>query len=385
MRHPSEGQLRAYGDDALNAAERARVEQHLATCQRCTRVAVALQARGARVRTWMSSMEAQPPRTPLPASAARRHVDAHLSAQRERTMRNSIFARRYRPAWVAAALIIAIGVSMLFAPVRTLAGNLLSLFRVRQIAFVEVDTTRMPDNETLEEAIRKLEGVMEEQLALQVEGTRRTADAATARSEAGYAVRFPEALGEPEVVLEPGIRAAGQIELARIRALLTELGYADVELPDELDGAEVSIAFGTMVSASYGPCSDDQASKGGLAEGCIEFGQVPAPLLSAPPALDIDRLGSAYLQLLGMSPNEAAQFSSRVNWATTLVIPLPRTTSLGYEDIVVDGVTGTIVRPVPPSTHVDEYLVLWVKNEVVYALHGTGSTEEAIAIANSLH
>ena len=132
MKHPSEGQLRAYGDDALHAAERARVEQHLATCKRCTRVAAALQVRGARVRTWMSSMETQPPRTPLPASAARRHVDAHLSAQRERAMRNSIFARRYRPAWVAAALVIAIGVSMFFAPVRTLAGNLLTLFRVRQ-------------------------------------------------------------------------------------------------------------------------------------------------------------------------------------------------------------------------------------------------------------
>ena len=180
MRHPSEGQLRAYGDGALDAGERMRVEQHLATCARCTRTAAALEARGTRVQTWMSSMEAQPPRAPLPASAAQRRVNAHLSAQRENAMRGSIFARRYRPAWVAAALVVAVTVSLFFAPVRTLAGNLLSLFRVRQITFVEMDVTRLPDNETLAEAVHKLEGIMEEQLDLHVEGAPRSVDAAAA-------------------------------------------------------------------------------------------------------------------------------------------------------------------------------------------------------------
>ncbi len=302
-------------------------------------------------------------------------------------MRQSIFGRRYRPAWVAVALIVAVGLSMSFAPVRTLAGNLLSLFRVREITFVQVDPTRLPDDETLQAALHKLEGIMEEQLDLQVEGTSRAVDVAEARTQAGYAVRFPDALQEePGVVLRPGLRAVGEIDLARVRALLSELGYGGVDLPDALDGAEVSVEFGTMVSATYGECERGKGSSGGgLPEGCIEYAQVPAPQLSAPPELDVEQLGRAYLQLLGMSHEEAAQFSERVNWATTLVIPLPPSAFLGYEDIVVDGVTGTMVRPSAPRPYVDEYLLTWVRNEVVYALHGTGSTEEALAIANSLH
>ena len=52
--------------------------------------------------------------------------------------------------------------------------------------------------------------------------------------------------------------------------------------------------------------------------------------------------------------------------------------------MAVDGVVGTMVRPVPPSPYVDEYLLMWVKDEIVYALHGVGSVEEAIGIADSL-
>jgi hypothetical protein len=294
-------------------------------------------------------------------------------------------ARRYRPAWIVTALILAVGTSLLFSPVRTLAGNLLSLFRMSEVTFVQIDAEHMPDSQTLAEAAHKLEGLMEEQLALEVQGTARAADVAEARADAGYAVRFPGALDEaPVVMLEPGLYAAGQIDLPSVRALLGELGYGGVDLPDELDGAEVSVRFGTMVSASYGECERAGVKGAELPDGCVEYAQVPAPLLSAPPELDVDRLGRAYLELLGMSAEEAALFSERVNWATTLVIPLPPSAYLGYKEIVVDGVTGTVVRPVAPSPHVDEYLLVWVRNEIVYALHGVGTTEEALTIANSL-
>jgi hypothetical protein len=172
------------------------------------------------------------------------------------------------------------------------------------------------------------------------------------------------------------------IDLPRIRLLLSEMGYHDVDLPDTLDGAAVGIQFESVVSATYGECGSSQ--DGTWAPGCVEFAQVPAPRVSAPPELDVDRLGQAYLQLLGLSAGEARQFSERVDWTTTLVVPLPQFANLTYQSVPVDGAEGTLLRPSPSSRHAKEYLLTWIKEDTVYALHGAGSTEEALSIAGSL-
>jgi len=298
-------------------------------------------------------------------------------------MRHNVFSRRYRPAWIAAGLIVAFALSFSFAPVRALANDLLQLFRVQRIQFIEVDPSQLPSQEALEAAAGKLSGILEDQMTLDVEGSPRSVDAATARAEAGFPVRLPAALdAEPEITLEPGLTAEMEIDLPRIRLLLAEMGYRDVDLPDTLDGATVGIQFETLVSATYGGCtsSDD----GTWAQGCIEYAQVPAPHVSAPPELDLDRLGQVYLQLLGLSAEEARQYSERVDWTTTLVVPLPQFADLSYQNIDVDGVEGTLLRPSPHSRYAAEYLLTWVKGGIVYALHGSGSTEEALAIVASL-
>jgi hypothetical protein len=49
----------------------------------------------------------------------------------------------------------------------------------------------------------------------------------------------------------------------------------------------------------------------------------------------------------------------------------------------VDGVTGTLIqRPVDDAP---QYVLIWVKNGIVYAIGGLGSdTQKAIQMANSL-
>jgi hypothetical protein len=298
-------------------------------------------------------------------------------------MRQNVFSRRYRLAWIAAGLIAALLIGFSFAPVRAWAGNLLQLFRVQRIQFVEVNPSQLPSQEALEEAAGKLAGILEDQMTLEVQGSARTVDAATARAEAGFPVRLPAVLeAEPKITLEPGIDAEMEIDLPRIRLLLSEMGYRDVELPDSLDGATVGIQFESLVSATYGVC--DTRDNGRWAQDCVEYVQVPAPRVSAPPELDLDRLGQVYLQLLGLTVEEARQYSERVDWMTTLVVPLPQFADLRYQDVEVDGVEGTLLRPSSGSRHAEEYLLTWVKGDVVYALHGRGSTTDALSIAASL-
>jgi hypothetical protein len=366
MRHLEEGQLRAYHDGALAAGERERVQAHLSTCARCAAAARQVQARSARVHELLESTA--PDRAPLATEAAWYRYRAHQE-KREAAMRQNVFSRRYRSAWIAAGLIVALAVSFSFAPVRAWANGLLQLFRVQRIQFVQIDASQLASQEALEAAAEKLQGIMQEQMTLEVNGKPRSVDAATARAEAGFPVRFPGALdAQPEIMLQSGVKA--------------EMVYRDIDLPDSLDGATVGIQFEALVSARYGPCGSGQ--DGTWAQDCIEYVQVPAPDVSAPPELDLDRLGQAYLQFLGLTAEEARQFSERVDWTTTLVVPLPQFANLDYQNVNVDGVEGTLLRPSPSSRYAKEYLLTWVKGDVVYALHGAGSTEEALAVASSL-
>jgi hypothetical protein len=372
--------LRAYHDGALDPGERAQVEAHVQQCARCAARSQHVQARGTRVGALLEQTD--PDRAPLPTEAAWYRYRAHQQ-EKETAMRRNVFSRRYRPAWIAAGLIAALVLSFAFAPVRAWAGNLLQLFRVQRIEFVEIDPGQLPNREAMEEAAQALSGILEEQMTLDVAGEARNVDAATARAEAGFPVRLPTVLeAEPEITLEPALKAEMEIDLPRIRLLLSEMGYGDVALPDSLDGATVGVEFEGLVSATYGGC--EVSHDGGWVEDCVEYVQLPAPNVSAPPELDLDRLGQVYLQLLGLSAEEARQYSERVDWTTTLVVPLPQFADLHYQSVAVDGVEGTLLRPSPHSRYADEYLLTWVKGDLIYALHGSGSNAEALSLAASL-
>ena len=104
------------------------------------------------------------------------------------------------------------------------------------------------------------------------------------------------------------------------------------------------------------------------------------PTISAPPELDVAQIGNSFLQLLGMSPEEAALFSETVDWTTTLLIPIPRH-STTYQEVTVDGVDATLILQ---QDYVPKFMLLWVKNDIVYALSGPGNSSTALEIANTL-
>jgi hypothetical protein len=83
-----------------------------------------------------------------------------------------------------------------------------------------------------------------------------------------------------------------------------------------------------------------------------------------------------------MTPEEAAQFSQNVDWTTTLVIPIPRN-GTEYQDVLVDGVEGTLIMQSERSNF-PHYLLVWIKDGIVYGLTGPGMADSALEIANSM-
>lgn len=172
--------------------------------------------------------------------------------------------------------------------------------------------------------------------------------------------------------------------------LLNELGKGDIELSPKLDGEQVTMVLPTAVVASYGDCNfdpdtgeamgTDPDAPSSYASDCTTLHQMISPTISAPPELDIAQIGESFLELIGMTPEEAALFSQTVDWTTTLLIPIPRY-STTYQEVSVDGVTGTLILQ---KDYVPKYMLLWVKEGIVYALSGPGDSSTALAIAASI-
>jgi hypothetical protein len=169
------------------------------------------------------------------------------------------------------------------------------------------------------------------------------------------------------------------------------MGRGDIQLPEQLDQAVIEVDVPPAVTTTYGDCQTrasglpeeaKQVRQNFSGEGCIGFIQLASPTVNAPDDLDVNQLGEAFLRLSGMSEAEAKQFSQKINWSNTLVIPVP-TTHTRVEDVQVDGVTGTLVREDPDSDH-PEYVLIWAKNGLVYAISGAGDSSQAVQMANSL-
>src|SRR4030067_667943 len=221
----------------------------------------------------------------------------------------------------------------------------------------------------------------------------KAADAAEASALAGLPVRLPASIeGDLRLEVQPGTRATFKVDFARVRAVLAELGQDDIQLPDELDGATVTLDLPASAVAAYGDCASDHEATQATGSDpdsptqhllkCTSLVQMISPTITAPPGLDLAKLGEAFLQVMGMSPEEAANFSQTVDWTTTLVIPIPRY-GTDYKEVQVDGVQGWFIQQYLED-QADQYLLMWIKDEIEYALTGPGNISTALTIAESL-
>lgn len=389
--HPSDGTLRAHHDLELSALERERVEAHLAACERCKARAQALANLAERTGSRLAILSRRAAEAPPEAGAARAHVQARLVAQEKTTMLQRLFSRQHRLAWAGLAILALLAISLAFSPIRAIASSFLGLFRIQQFTIVQVDPGDLPEQLGSSVAFQRIfsEDVQFEQL-----GERQSvADPARASEIAGIPVRLPtEMEGEPQLEIEPGGKASILIDLPHLKTLLKEIGREDIRLDPRLDGATVTLEVPISVAAHYGTCpSDSQAAReagfdpdepSSWEADCTTLMQLASPSISAPPGLDVAGIGQAFLQLLGMTPEEAARFSQTVDWTTTLVVPIPQY-GVTYEEVVVDGVKAALIRQVLAESP-DRYVLVWVKDGLLFALSGPGDGSNAQTIANSL-
>jgi hypothetical protein len=386
--HLNDGELRAALDGELGAEQL----NHLEICSSCQSRQKMLETETRQIADKLAflSSPAKDSRLASRTTQAWYRFNQRILTQKEIPMLKKLIAiplvRYGLPILLALTLVFA------FPTTRALASELLNLFRVQQVQAVPVDFTGLEQltgdgalGNQFTELISNSVNITDEP-GDPVEA----ADAAQASQLAGFNVRLPQPVTPSQIYVMDGASFSMTVERAKAQALLDEAGRGDLVLPESVDGADISVTIPASVSAAYGTCPKPEADSSESEDterrypDCVILAQIPSPSVNAPADLDINQLAQIGLEFTGMSAEEAVAFTGTVDWTSTLVVPIPSNAAT-YEQVTVDGVTGTLIQRASREGEPTTFALLWVKDGIIYAISGRGaSSEQAIEMANSL-
>lgn len=398
----SENVLRAYHDGELTdggmaGQGRAEIAGHLTNCAECRARLAEISQTAEWVQGRLRSLEPSETETAVDARAALGRFRARYGSEEEHApVLGRLFARRWRLAWAAGAVAAILLASLAFPSGRSLAQRLLATLRIEKVQPIRFDTSSFDENRTLQQMLGQL--ISDKVIVITDEKSQRAATLAEASAAAGFSVRVPR-----EMTSTPQFTVGGQhalkmtIDRARMQEILDESGRPDLLLPATIDGDTISVQMHRGVHVEYGECP--RSGRGGMESGqrnasdsspagsapqtfnCTLLVEAPSPVISVPENLNLQQLAEIGLQLAGMDAVQAREFCQKVDWKSTLVLPIPRFVR-SYETVTVDSVQGTLMTSADrrgPAT-----VLIWVKDGIIYCLAGPGGASETLALANSL-
>ncbi len=385
--HLTDGELRAALDGEL---ETDRLE-HLADCPECQRQQQQLKIESEHVKARLGFLASGEEAVP-----SARVAWSRLTQQTLQNKEIPMFKRLFSIPIIrfGTATLVILALVLAFPGTRALAGELLNLLRVQQVQVVPVDFTGLEQLTGDGVLGNQFTELIADSVDIQKEPGEpvQAASAEEASQLAGFNVRIPEGMTPSEINVTDSAAFSMTLDRARAQALLDEAGRGDLVLPASADGAEISVNIPSSVSVAFGTCprpgsdvpgNTEQSAVRARYPDCVILAQIPSPSVSAPADLDIEALARIGLEFTGMSPEEAAELTSTVNWTSTLLVPIPRNAA-SHQQVSVDGVTGTLIQRSPDS-EAPQFALMWVKDGIVYAISGLGTNgQQAIEMANSL-
>jgi hypothetical protein len=388
--HLTDGEMRAALDGELESGRL----RHLETCAACQARRQQMQTSSletSRLLAFLQPADENEPPIRDAANAAWTRFSQQNSHHKEYSMTRRWFTRPLVRFGATALLLLVL--ILAFPGTRALTGALLNLFRVQQVQVVPVDFTGL-EQLTGDGALgNQFSALISESVDMQQEpgDPVAAANAEEASQLAGFQVRIPAGMTPSQINVTSGASFSLILDRIKAQALLDEAGRSDLVLPADVDGAEISVDIPASVSVAYGTCprpgsgvsgNHEQSTTQRLYPDCVILAQIPSPSVNAPAGLDIEALARVGLEFTGMSSDEAAEFTSTVNWTSTLLVPIPRNAAT-HEQVSVDGVTGTLIQR--PSAETPQFALLWVKDGIIYAISGLGTnSRQAVEMANAL-
>ena len=305
---------------------------------------------------------------PLPAGQAL----ARLQQRIESTQQNRLGARIYafffaparRMALTAVFLLVFMITAFSFPTVRAAASDFLGLFRVQKFAAISISPEQIAILEQVAElglSPGELEIIKEPGAATEV-GSLREAQRLTGLA----AVRTLPDLGEPtSVLVTDGGYGRFQIDPEGAPAILAAAGVDPNLLPDNLENTNIRITVFAGVQQQW--------------DNGITLMQTESPIVEYPNDLDPTVLGSALLQVLGMSAAEANRLAAQIDWTSTLLLPIPQEAAT-FSEVTVEGNSGIALTSLDNQFNA----LIWQREGIIHLLVGEQDIADLLDLTHDL-
>ncbi|MGH2484640.1 MAG: hypothetical protein ACRDHE_01380, partial [Ktedonobacterales bacterium] len=287
--------------------------------------------------------------------------------------------------------------------VRAAADSLLQVFRASSVVYVTVSPQRVQELQNLSADQNTLFLSPPRQVGSQVT-PQVVSSLGQASALTGFSVQAPTTFVTPPNTstysVLPQTAYQFQVNVQTLRQILSTFNVTDVTIPDALGAQPISIVLPPAAQLKYQ--GSDYALT--LTEGII-------PTASLPPGVDLNQLGKAALEVLGMPADQADALSKQIDWRSTLIFPFPAGV-FNIQKVSINGVTGVmltggardgstgIFQTQHASANVDgsatvtpgsfdgsETVLYWQKGDRFYVLEGQGGTIDTTTLlgaANSV-
>ena len=226
-KHLTDGELRAALDGELDVNGLA----HLEACTDCQSRQRHLQSESEKIAYRLAFLAGTDQQVPQPQRAWNQ-FSQRLLTKKENSMFKKMFA--FPVIRFGTAVLVILALVLAFPGTRALAGELLNLFRIRQVTAVPVDFTGLEQltgdgalGNQFTELISNSVNITDEPGEL-VEA----ADAAQASQLSGFNVRLPQSLTPAQIYVMDSAAFSMTVDRAKAQALLDEAGRSDLVLPE---------------------------------------------------------------------------------------------------------------------------------------------------------
>lgn len=371
MKHLTDAVIRAMLDGELPPSEQEQAGSHLAHCPACAERA----ARAGRAEALLSALEPSGGE-PIPAR------DRVLSRLRADLTKEKIPMKKpiLRPVWALILVIALLAGAFAFPQTRALASQFLGLFRVQRVAVVTFDPQTFEERGSAQVAFQAASQAFAERFTFirETQPGQEAASLAEASALAGFDAR---GLADREPVTVGVVYGAAfrfTFDRAAAQEALAVAGL-EIDLPEDIDGTEITVDIPNSVQVSYGNCRENGPSAARL--DCLVLVQAPSPQIDTSRPVDLAPLAAAGLRIAGWGAEAAEEYSRSVDWATTLVIPIP-SQSATYHPVQVNGSEGTFIAYGEQDWKIN--MLVWAQDGMVFSLMGSPGEAALLMAAEGL-